>query len=215
MRMQRGRLETMILDVGSGSATYTAAQSRGEINIDIGRPKVVPDNFVQCDAHHLPFKTGVFDKAFFYDVIEHLDSPLKALKEICRVLRNDGAIELSTPNPLHWRNFLRALRNKDLLLTPVPDHITTWTDAEMRNLMIRAGFNNICISFTLLKATQEQDYGHMKYDLPLFNLSAFFRRVTGRAMIVNAVKEKTVSEDLEFRVWQEIPERVPTIAVSQ
>jgi SAM-dependent methyltransferase len=212
--MQRGRLETMILDVGSGSAAYTGAQSRGEINIDIGKPKVVPENFVQCDAHHLPFKTGVFDKAFFYDVIEHLDSPLKALTEICRVLRNDGAIELSTPNPLHWRNFLRALRNKDLLLTPVPDHITTWTDAEMRNIMIRAGFNNITISFNLLKVTREFDYGHMKYDLPLFNLSTFFRRVTGRAMIVNAVKEKARSEDLEFMVWEECSEQASQVVIT-
>jgi SAM-dependent methyltransferase len=211
--MELGRLETMILDVGSGSAAYTGAQSRGEINIDIGKPKVVPDNFVQCDAHHLPFRTGIFDKAFFYDVIEHLDSPLKALKEICRVISSGGAVELSTPNPLHWRNFLRALRNKDILLTPVPDHITTWTDAEMRNIMTRAGFSRIGINFELLKATREGDYGHMKYDLPLFKLSNFFRRVTGRAMIVKAVKKKAVAEALDFMVWEEGSEQVSQVVV--
>jgi SAM-dependent methyltransferase len=206
-------LASMILDVGSGSAAYTGSHSRGEVNVDIAKPEVVPDNFVQCDAHHLPFKTGIFDKAFFYDVVEHLDSPLKALKEICRVLSSGGAVELSTPNPLHWRNFLRALRNKDILLTPVPDHITTWTDAEMRNIMTRAGFSRIIINFELLKATREGDYGHMKYDLPLFNLSIFFRRVTGRAMIVNAVKEKAMSEALEFMVWEKGAEQVPQICV--
>jgi hypothetical protein len=95
---------------------------------------------------------------------------------------------LSTPNPVHWRNFLRALRNKDLLLTPVPDHIATWIDAEMRNILLRAGFNHIIIHFEILEVTRKYDSHHMKYDLPLFKLSSFFRRVTGRSMIVTAIK---------------------------
>lgn len=210
-------LSSMILDVGSGSRGYTRARSRGEVNIDIGRPAIFPENFVQCDAHHLPFRAGIFNRVFFYDVIEHVASPLKALKEICRVLRNEGVIELSTPNPLHWRNFLRALRNKDLLLPPVPDHIATWTDAEIRNIMTIAGFSRITISFEILEATRESDYGHMKYDLPLFNLSSFFRRVTGRAMIVSAIKEKAeeLSKTLEFGLYQENLEQVPCITSGQ
>ena len=177
----------LVLDVGSGSKGYCAT-SRGNICLDIGTPDKVPPFFIKGDVHSLPLRSELFDKVYFYDVIEHVDSPIKALQEINRVLRPKGRLELSTPNPLHYRKFLRAARNKDLLLTPVPDHITTWTDAEMRNILVRTNFDRIQVDFTILEATRICDHRHMKYDLLLFKLLPSLVRVTGRSMIVHARK---------------------------
>jgi SAM-dependent methyltransferase len=177
------------LDVGCGSEAYgSTVTARGNVCIDIGRPIRRPNVFVLADAHQLPFKDKVFDKTFFYDVIEHVDSPIRCLREIGRVLKDGGRVEISTPNPLHWRRFLRALRGKDILLTPIPDHIGTWTDAEMRNILVRCGFSNVVFRFMILKATEIGDSAHMKYDRSLHGLIGRISRVTGRSMIVNATK---------------------------
>jgi SAM-dependent methyltransferase len=178
------------LDVGCGSEAYgPAASARGNVCIDIGRPARRLNVFVLADAHHLPFKDKVFDKVFFYDVIEHVDSPIRCLKEIARVLKDKGIVEISTPNPLHWRRFLRALSGRYISLTPIPDHITTWTDAEMGNILVRSGFTNIIFRFTILKIDEIADSAHMKYDKTVYRLfGKLFSRVIGTHMIVNGTK---------------------------
>ncbi|MCW4008654.1 MAG: class I SAM-dependent methyltransferase [Candidatus Bathyarchaeota archaeon] len=91
----------MMLDVGCGH--LSSHLSRANVNIDICKPFKVPENFVLADAHYLPFLDKIFEKVYFYDVIEHVENPTKCLREIYRVLKNGGKVEISTPNPLHWR----------------------------------------------------------------------------------------------------------------
>ena len=43
--------------------------------------------FVQGDAHNLPFKDDSFDTAVMGDILEHLEDPLKALREARRVAK--------------------------------------------------------------------------------------------------------------------------------
>ena len=50
---------------------------------------------------HLPFDSEFFDIVTIFDVVEHLPShPLRILKEIKRVLRNESVIILSGPNSM-------------------------------------------------------------------------------------------------------------------
>ena len=44
-------------------------------------------NFMKVDAHFLPFKDRSFDVALSFNVLEHLQNPLKALNEMKRVAR--------------------------------------------------------------------------------------------------------------------------------
>jgi SAM-dependent methyltransferase len=51
-----------------------------------------------CDlTKGLPFDDASFDVVNLGDVLEHIDDPGAALREICRVMRADGALILSTP----------------------------------------------------------------------------------------------------------------------
>lgn len=89
----------MILDIGSGgNSEFPATFKRpGAICID-KRPS---EGALVADVEdRLPFDDSSVSKVFMYDVIEHLDSPGKALKEILRVLEPGGELELGTPNAL-------------------------------------------------------------------------------------------------------------------
>lgn len=84
----------MILDVGCGF------QPRGDVNCDLyvkdslnhrnqGEGSTIQvhrvPNFVVCDAQFLPFQDRVFETVFCGQVIEHLENPLRLLKELSRV----------------------------------------------------------------------------------------------------------------------------------
>jgi len=82
----------LILDVGCGN------KPKGTINCDLypyseehrrkedWKISKIP-NFVQCDAHSLPFKSNSFDVVYCHHVLEHVEYPLLVLKEFYHVSR--------------------------------------------------------------------------------------------------------------------------------
>lgn len=46
-------------------------------------------------AEKLPFKANSFDLVLFYETIEHVENPLECLKEIKRILKEDGTLILA------------------------------------------------------------------------------------------------------------------------
>lgn len=52
-------------------------------------------DFVVASAEKLPFKDKGFDLVLFYETIEHVQNPLACLKEIKRVLSNNGTLVLT------------------------------------------------------------------------------------------------------------------------
>jgi len=61
-------------------------------------------DFRKCDILDLPFPDKSFDVVVAMEVLEHVDDVDLALKNISRVLRDDGVFIMSTPNNnLLWR----------------------------------------------------------------------------------------------------------------
>ena len=58
--------------------------------------KVFRHTDVVGDAHHLPFRDGVFDRVFAFNVFEHLADPKTAAQEIYRVLKPGGGVAIHT-----------------------------------------------------------------------------------------------------------------------
>ncbi len=50
------------------------------------------------EGKHIDFKDNFFDVITLFDVIEHLTNPVDTLKEVSRVLKEDGLVVISTPN---------------------------------------------------------------------------------------------------------------------
>ncbi|WP_337865084.1 methyltransferase domain-containing protein [Ignavibacterium sp.] len=104
-----------ILDIGSGEGGTTSILSKSNlvISIDLSllrlsrqKQNYKTKNLVNCDAMNLPFRNNYFDIIILQDVIEHLYNYENFLKEIKKVLSEDGVIYLSTPNKLSIINFL-------------------------------------------------------------------------------------------------------------
>jgi SAM-dependent methyltransferase len=85
-----------------------------------------------------PFQAGSFEAALFLDVIEHLVPRVDVLREIRRVLRDDGRLLVSGPNrETRWR---RTLREAGLFSYSDPDHKIEYTREEFLAELAAAGF---------------------------------------------------------------------------
>ena len=85
-----------------------------------------------------PFPSASFDAALFLDVIEHLVPRLDVLREIHRVLTEDGRLLVSGPNrETRWR---RTLREAGLFAYSDPDHKVEYTREEFLAELAAAGF---------------------------------------------------------------------------
>ena len=128
----------MILNVGCGGRPHDKASYFGDVRIDVS---IVPSVMILMDAHFLGLKDSIFEKVVCFEVLEHLESPIKALKEFKRVLKVDGEIIISVPNVWYWRRFFRFLIKQDKIFEEKPptDHKQAWDIYEFHNLAYQVG----------------------------------------------------------------------------
>jgi SAM-dependent methyltransferase len=70
-----------------------------DLDADAGRLNTGLDDFVVADLGGcLPFPAGTFDLVYASFVVEHLEAPEQAFREWRRVVRDDGAVLIVTPN---------------------------------------------------------------------------------------------------------------------
>ncbi|MBI4722887.1 MAG: class I SAM-dependent methyltransferase [Candidatus Stahlbacteria bacterium] len=54
---------------------------------------------VQGKVERLPFKSGIFEIALLLEVLEHIEDDKNGLYEVCRILKQDAKLIISTPCP--------------------------------------------------------------------------------------------------------------------
>lgn len=94
--------------VGYGIEILAAAGAAGVTGVDID-PAAVEESksrygeqakeIVEGDLRKLPLEDDSFDVVVSFETIEHIDHPEVALAELRRVLRSDGVLIISSPNP--------------------------------------------------------------------------------------------------------------------
>jgi len=109
-----------LLDCGCGPGTITrglaARVSPGEVTgvdleasqLELAKKDSVQSknlNFIQAGVYELPFPDSHFDAVFSHALFEHIAEPVRAAKEIRRVLKPDGDVGLCSPD---WDGFIFA-----------------------------------------------------------------------------------------------------------
>lgn len=110
------RPETRVLDVGCGHRGFLRdvyVTVRHVCGIDpnegaLRRNEVIPQRVAGL-AGELPFRDGSFDLVVSAWVVEHLDDPEGAFREIHRVLRPGGKVVFLTPNAWNYSTWIIRL----------------------------------------------------------------------------------------------------------
>lgn len=143
------RDEKIILDIGCGEGITLENLLRKFPGRTIMGIDNSLENVAICEQHQLPARLGnayelsfadsSIDCCVFMEVIEHLEEPVTALKEIHRVLRKKGLLLLLFPNdPLFKAARLIFLKFKEAFAPS--GHVKQWTPLEMQKTLEEAEF---------------------------------------------------------------------------
>jgi O-antigen biosynthesis protein len=125
-----------VLDVASGvgyGAPILRAGTRRVVSSDISVDALAFGNplfrlcAVAADAERLPFVAGAFDAVVSLETIEHVPHPDAFLRELRRILKDEGSLLISTPN--------RSTSGGDN-----PHHLVEFDAGQLEQLLTAAGF---------------------------------------------------------------------------
>ena len=124
-------LQTLAPEIGSGTGIDRVAP-------DITRPRI---KTIQVDLDGaFPFEDGAFDVVTMLAVLEHLNQPILALREIRRVLKPAGALVITVPSHAAKPvlEFL-AFRLKIVSAEQIADHKRYWDRTDLENAAMEVG----------------------------------------------------------------------------
>jgi len=154
-----------VLDLGSapghiGMGLHLLGMEVHSINLNEHWRKTYPSadwfdklNVTECNIEHqeLTFEDGFFEGVLFTEVLEHIaiGDPLRIMKEIRRILRNDGLLIFSTPNVCNISNIYALTQGLNIFWSPeifyggLDRHNREYTPNEVLDLLKASGFNNL------------------------------------------------------------------------
>jgi SAM-dependent methyltransferase len=150
LRVLDPRPDDLILDLGAGSGWVsdwlrkcgfqTVAADIAHDMLRLAHDRLAPPQLlVTADMEQLPFASGSFSKACCLNAFHHVPNQLAALKEIRRVLKDDGVVFFSEPGKGHATNptSMAAVRNygvqeRDIIISDFMDACLTAGFADVR-----------------------------------------------------------------------------------
>lgn len=168
----------VILDVGY--AQHPNLYLKGQIHgIDI-MELPVPSGYTsvqKCDLNVdvIPFSDGTFDAVTMGCTLAHVANPVRLMIELNRVLKKDGILVLSSPNPhYYWEvviNVFFRFFSKRVSKAKFEEHFTSFSRYNMRTIAHRTGFSvqkEVGCSFQLVKTKlrfNPTNYPGMAYEI--------------------------------------------------
>lgn len=94
------------IEISRGSIKAAKKILRAELSAQLAK-KV---SFVVADATHLCFKNETFDVAVAFSTLDHIPNRKEVMKEMNRVVRNQGHVVVTVPNRWNLVGFHRSAR---------------------------------------------------------------------------------------------------------
>jgi len=159
--------DSRLLDVGCASGVFCEQAGKTGASITgldlcpaflvLARQRVPSLHFVQGDMVSLPFEDGSFDVVTGLNVFYYASSPLRALREACRVLKPRGRLVISS-----WGNTDRCdtrvvIRTLNALMPPSSRNnhspFSFSNNGALKSLVSKAGFTHLLQSEALVSWT--------------------------------------------------------------
>lgn len=136
-----------LLEKIGGDISYTGIDISSRV-IEKNRTRRPDASFVLGDVTQgTPFEDGSFDRVFALEILEHVPHPVALLREAWRVLKNEGRLLLSVPNPYYYMEFINEVRR----FPEVDGHLFAFRDANIRALFKLCGFEVEDVTGTYLQ----------------------------------------------------------------
>lgn len=97
---------------------------------------------VCSDMHHLPFKDGAFDTLLLINTFEHSPRPFKLLKEVKRLLKENGTIVIEVPNSRSIKQHYNLINGNPLpsgnspFYMDTPNHYFQYDSEILKRLLV-------------------------------------------------------------------------------
>jgi ubiquinone/menaquinone biosynthesis C-methylase UbiE len=168
-----------VLDIGCGNGDYSielAKASASVIALDLSRERVeivknksaeqlTQVKLVLADAQKTPFKDSVFDLILCRNVIEHVNNPEALTTEMARLLKPEGAIQLTAPNRYSISQLVKDEHYRLPLVAILPRRMAAFIVCKLFKLEDQYSVS-IIPSFRLLRQWMKKSGLIPKMDLP-------------------------------------------------
>ena len=134
-----GELTTFL----NGNVYYTGVDNSKK-RIEYAKKKY-EGKFIHSFGEEILFGNNTFDYVILTEVIEHVENPLKLLKECKRVLKVGGTFIGSTPNATDINRVIKSIFRKD---HGHIEHMQVFGSFEIKTTMKCAGFKDTKVIFT-------------------------------------------------------------------
>jgi ubiquinone/menaquinone biosynthesis C-methylase UbiE len=114
--------------------------SNGMLSLARDKLSTIPGDhlLVLSDVHKIPLRKNTVDIALISEVLEHVEKPREVIREVSRVLKQDGTIIVTNPNPF-WAP-IQYFAEKVKYKAPEGPHTYIYHRALMRDIE-QAGFS--------------------------------------------------------------------------
>lgn len=158
-KFEKYRKFNKILDIGCGIGYFLEEAKKRNWNvygteftdkaINICKAKGI--NVQKGELDPLNYKPESFDVITSFEVIEHIYTPVREVKNIYSLLRKGGIFYITTPN---FNSISRYILKKDWNIIGYPEHLCYYTPKTILYLLKKNGFKKLHLKTTGISITR-------------------------------------------------------------